>query len=83
MQRLLAEGYIVTGVDNFSRGNRGAIDALQRIAGPERFLFLELDLGDRSQVGFLDFQKSFNLCHVLLKTWPPIPSLAFAARETF
>ena len=48
--RLLEEGYAVTGVDNFSRGNRGAIDVLDDMAAPGQFLFIEMDLGLEADV---------------------------------
>ena len=36
--------------DNLSRGNRGAISVLSRLAPPGRFTFLEGDLGVRRDV---------------------------------
>lgn len=45
-KKLLLEGHAVTVIDNLSRGNRGAIDALQKIATPDRLQFIEADLGD-------------------------------------
>lgn len=47
VQRLLADGRRVVGLDNMGRGNAGAISALERLGG-ERFTFEEGDTTDRS-----------------------------------
>eukprot|EP01025_Chloroclados_australasicus_P036275 TRINITY_DN36951_c0_g1_i1.p1 TRINITY_DN36951_c0_g1~~TRINITY_DN36951_c0_g1_i1.p1 ORF type:complete len:450 (-),score=50.54 TRINITY_DN36951_c0_g1_i1:384-1655(-) len=51
--RLLEEGYAVTVIDNLSRGNRGAIDVLEKFT-PERggkvFNYVQGDLGDLETV---------------------------------
>lgn len=47
---LMEEGYHVTVLDNLSRGNKGAIDALQREALEGQFVFVNADLGDRNKV---------------------------------
>ena len=49
-KKLLEEGYAVTIIDNLSRGNIGAIDALRRIAPPGRLRFFEADLADSQQL---------------------------------
>jgi len=46
VQRLLADGRRVLGVDNMERGNAGAIDALHRLGG-DRFVFEQGDTTDR------------------------------------
>ena len=43
--RLLEDGYAVTIVDNFSRGNRGAIEALRRLAPKHKLRVVDGDLG--------------------------------------
>ncbi len=48
--RLLEDGVHVAAIDDFSRGNRGAIDALQRV---RPFTFVEGDIGDRTLVAQL------------------------------
>ncbi|MEQ8844913.1 MAG: UDP-glucose 4-epimerase GalE [Phycisphaerales bacterium] len=47
VQRLLADGRRVVGLDNMGRGNAGAVSALERLGG-ERFTFEEGDTTDRS-----------------------------------
>ena len=49
VQRLLADGKRVVGLDNMGRGNAGAVAALQRLGG-DRFAFEEGDTTDRSQM---------------------------------
>mmetsp|Transcript_42990 Transcript_42990/g.71678 ORF Transcript_42990/g.71678 Transcript_42990/m.71678 type:complete len:411 (-) Transcript_42990:439-1671(-) len=44
--RLLEDGHAVTCVDNFSRGNIGAVRVVKNAAAPGRFRFVELDLGN-------------------------------------
>ena len=56
MLRLLEEDYAVTGVDNFSRGNRGAIQVLENLAKPAQFLFIEMDLGVETDVRLSHFE---------------------------
>lgn len=48
--QLLEEGHAVTIVDNLSRGNAGAIEALKRVAQPQQLRFVLLDLGNLNQV---------------------------------
>ncbi|EFJ08237.1 hypothetical protein SELMODRAFT_429034 [Selaginella moellendorffii] len=48
--RLLADGHRVTIVDNLSRGNMGAVHALEEIANPGMLQFINADLGDRKAV---------------------------------
>jgi UDP-glucose 4-epimerase len=46
--RLLTDGHAVTVIDDFTRGNRGAIEALHRVGGD--FRFEQGDVGDRTRV---------------------------------
>ena len=46
--RLMDEGYAVTIIDNFSRGNPGAIDALRRMAPRGKLRLVHGDLGIRA-----------------------------------
>lgn len=51
---LLAKGAPVVGIDNFSEGKRGAIDALNSLPGAkDRFVFQECDIADNGEVGGL------------------------------
>ena len=43
--RLLEDGYAVTIVDNYSRGNRGAIEALRKLAPKNKLRVVDGDLG--------------------------------------
>ena len=45
--RLLADGHAVTIIDDLSRGNRGAVDALRPLGD---LCFVEAELGDRAQL---------------------------------
>lgn len=56
--RLLEDGHEVTVVDNLSRGNAGAIGALQTIG---EFCFVEADFGDRSVIGPLLQKRSIDV----------------------
>jgi len=49
--RLLEDGHDVTVVDNFSRGNRGAIDVLRAVDTSDSFDFTEADINDRDALG--------------------------------
>jgi UDP-arabinose 4-epimerase len=59
--RLLEDGHAVTVVDNLSRGNRGAITALQAVAKPGQFRFVKLDLGDPTRVLSLFRASAFDV----------------------
>ncbi|MBT8485615.1 MAG: UDP-glucose 4-epimerase GalE [Phycisphaerales bacterium] len=48
--RLREDGHAVTVVDDLSRGNAGAIAALERIEAAEPFHFVRADLGDRDRM---------------------------------
>jgi UDP-arabinose 4-epimerase len=50
--RLLTDGHTVTVIDNLSRGNLGAIHALQRHvpAAGQRLRFVKADLGVKTEV---------------------------------
>ncbi len=45
--RLLTDGHAVTIFDDLSRGNRGAVEALQPLGD---LCFVEAELGDRAQL---------------------------------
>jgi hypothetical protein len=60
-KKLLLEGHAVTVLDNLSRGNQGAIDALRRIALPGRFQFIKADLGDLSHIRQILRRRSFDV----------------------
>ena len=45
--RLLRDGHRVVGVDNFLRGNQGAVHLLRAGKGGDRFLFVTADIADR------------------------------------
>eukprot|EP00051_Salpingoeca_urceolata_P034837 m.26976 g.26976 ORF g.26976 m.26976 type:complete len:395 (-) comp8399_c0_seq1:31-1215(-) len=47
---LLEQGHMVTVVDNLSRGNMGAIEALAKVALPGQLVFHEVDLGNADHV---------------------------------
>ena len=49
-QRLLLDGHSVTVLDNLSRGNQGAVAALEQMAEPGRFQFVQVDLGHADTV---------------------------------
>lgn len=55
VQRLLADGRSVVGLDNMQRGNAGAVAALERLGG-DRFTFEEGDTTDRSHMERLMMQ---------------------------
>lgn len=55
VQRLLADGRTVVGLDNMQRGNAGAVAALERL-GKGRFTFEEGDTTDRSHMERLMMQ---------------------------
>lgn len=50
VKKLLLDGHAVTVIDNLSRGNKGAIDALYSIATPGRLQFVQADLGDLQHI---------------------------------
>ncbi|MCA9291915.1 MAG: UDP-glucose 4-epimerase GalE [Phycisphaerales bacterium] len=56
--RLMEDGHTVTSIDDFSRGNRGAIAAL-RAVGP--FEFVEGDVGDRALMATLMRDRGIDL----------------------
>ena len=61
VKKLLSDGHAVTVVDNLSRGNKGAIDALQHMAVPGRLQFIEADLGDLQHIRQILRRNSVNL----------------------
>lgn len=48
--RLMDEGYAVTIIDNFSRGNAGAVDVLRKMAPKNKLRVVHGDLGIRADV---------------------------------
>eukprot|EP00036_Acanthoecidae_sp_10tr_P014214 CAMPEP_0206287574 /NCGR_PEP_ID=MMETSP0106_2-20121207/1177_1 /ASSEMBLY_ACC=CAM_ASM_000206 /TAXON_ID=81532 /ORGANISM="Acanthoeca-like sp., Strain 10tr" /LENGTH=424 /DNA_ID=CAMNT_0053718113 /DNA_START=267 /DNA_END=1538 /DNA_ORIENTATION=- len=59
--RLLDDGHAVTIVDNLSRGNRGAINVLKKIAAPQQLRFVFLDLGQQAELTQLFFASKFDV----------------------
>jgi UDP-arabinose 4-epimerase len=59
--RLIEDGHAVTIVDNLSRGNCGAIRALQAVAAPGQLRFVLLDLGDTVRLTALFQQSHFDV----------------------
>jgi UDP-glucose 4-epimerase len=57
--RLLEDGHAVTVIDNFARGNRGALAALQQINGDLQCI--ENDVGDRARVEALLRERRIDL----------------------
>lgn len=57
--RMLADGHAVTVIDDFTRGNRGAIEALSRIGGD--FQFVQCDVGDRARLETLLRQRRVEM----------------------
>lgn len=58
---LLSNGYRVTIVDNLSRGNWGAVQALQRLAPEGRLQFINADLGDARKVDRLFLSNAIDV----------------------
>eukprot|EP00252_Welwitschia_mirabilis_P001576 TRINITY_DN1145_c0_g1_i2.p1 TRINITY_DN1145_c0_g1~~TRINITY_DN1145_c0_g1_i2.p1 ORF type:complete len:418 (+),score=89.76 TRINITY_DN1145_c0_g1_i2:143-1396(+) len=59
--RLLEDGFMVTIVDNLSRGNLGAVRVLQKLfPKPNQLQFIYADLGDRSYVEEIFKTNSFD-----------------------
>jgi len=59
--RLLTDNYRVTIVDNLSRGNMGAVRALQRLfPEPGRLQFIYTDLGDAKAVNKMFSENAFD-----------------------
>eukprot|EP00252_Welwitschia_mirabilis_P001579 TRINITY_DN1145_c0_g2_i2.p1 TRINITY_DN1145_c0_g2~~TRINITY_DN1145_c0_g2_i2.p1 ORF type:complete len:410 (+),score=73.14 TRINITY_DN1145_c0_g2_i2:41-1270(+) len=59
--RLLEDGYMVTIVDNLSRGNIGAVHVLEKLfPQPNRLQFIYVDLGDKSSVEEIFRTNSFD-----------------------
>ena len=59
--RLMDDGHAVTVIDNFSRGNAGAIEALMRQAKPGQLRFVWMDLADSHKLNSLFTQSDFDV----------------------
>jgi hypothetical protein len=59
--QLLEDGHAVTIVDNLSRGSRGAIEALKKVARPKQLRFVLLDLGNPDRVVELFVSSKFDV----------------------
>lgn len=57
--RLLADRHAVTVIDDFTRGNRGAIEALSKVGGD--FQFIQCDVGDRARIETILRQRRIDL----------------------
>ena len=57
--RLLSDNHAVTVIDNLVRGNRGAIEALEKLKGD--FLFVNVDVGDRARLETILRQRRIEL----------------------
>ncbi len=62
--RLLRDGHRVIGVDNFLRGNQGAVEVLRSGKGGERFTMVTCDIADRGTLeGIMREQKIDAVMH--------------------